>query len=55
MFKTIYEGEGLDSSFVLATPGPVLLSEERGLAWLVKAQANNGGFGSGLPRSAGYH
>ncbi|MBK7101257.1 MAG: hypothetical protein IPH63_05635 [Flavobacteriales bacterium] len=47
VFKTIYEGEGLDSSFVLATPGPVLLSEERGLAWLVKAQANNGGFGSG--------
>ncbi len=47
VFKTIYEGEGLDPSFILATPQPVLKSEERGLKWLVQAQAANGGFGSG--------
>ncbi|MFZ1397218.1 MAG: hypothetical protein WAS33_09995, partial [Candidatus Promineifilaceae bacterium] len=47
VFKTVYEGEGLDPSFVLATPQPVLKSEERGLKWLVQAQAANGGFGSG--------
>jgi hypothetical protein len=47
VFKTVYEGEGLDSSFVLRTPEGVLRSETRGLTWLVKAQANDGGFGSG--------
>lgn len=47
VFKTVYEGEGLDSTFVLATPQAVLRSEQRGLDWLVKAQANNGGFGCG--------
>lgn len=47
VFKTVYEGEGLDSSFVLRTPEPVMRSEERGLEWLVKAQANDGGFGAG--------
>jgi hypothetical protein len=47
VFKTVYEGEGLDSNFVLNTPQAVLKSEERGLAWLVQAQANNGGFGCG--------
>ena len=47
VFKTIYEGEGLDPAFILATPQPVLKSEERGLKWLVNAQATNGGFGSG--------
>ncbi|MBX2973591.1 MAG: hypothetical protein KF797_10840 [Flavobacteriales bacterium] len=47
VFKTVYEGEGLDPSFVLATPDNVLRSEQRGLDWLVKAQAGNGGFGCG--------
>ncbi len=47
VFKTVYEGEGLDPGFVLATPAPVLRAEDRGLQWLMKAQANNGGFGSG--------
>lgn len=47
VFKTVYEGEGLDPSFVLATPENVVRSEQRGLDWLVKAQANNGGFGCG--------
>ena len=30
VFKTIYEGEGLDPSFVLKTPAEVLTSETRG-------------------------
>lgn len=47
VFKTVYEGEGLDPSFVLATPENVLRSEQRGLEWLIKAQANDGGFGCG--------
>ncbi len=47
VFKTVFEGEGLDSSFVLRTPETVMHSELRGITWLVKAQANDGGFGSG--------
>lgn len=47
VFKTVYEGEGLDPAFVLATPENVVRAEQRGLDWLVKAQANNGGFGCG--------
>lgn len=47
VFKTVYEGEGLDPAFVLATPENVMRSEQRGLDWLVKAQAQNGGFGCG--------
>jgi hypothetical protein len=48
VFKTVYEGEGLDPSFVLATPEHVLRAEERGLQWLLKAQAGDGGFGCGM-------
>ena len=47
VFKTVYEGEGLDPSFVLQTPENVVKSEKRGLDWLIKAQANDGGFGCG--------
>lgn len=47
VFKTVYEGEGLDPAFVLTTPAPVLKAEERGLQWLVKAQGAGGGFGAG--------
>ena len=47
VFKTVYEGEGLDSSFVLRTPEKVLRSEQRGLEWLVRAQAQDGGYGAG--------
>lgn len=47
VFKTVYEGEGLDPSFVLVTPDNVVRSEQRGLEWLIKAQANDGGFGCG--------
>ena len=47
VFKTVYEAEGLDPSFALQTPENVMRSEKRGLDWLVQAQANDGGFGSG--------
>ncbi len=47
VFMTVYEGVGLDSSFVLRTPENVLLAEQRGLQWLVKAQAQDGGYGAG--------
>ncbi len=47
VFKTVYEGEGLDPAFILETPQAVMLSEQKGLQWLVKAQAGDGGFGAG--------
>lgn len=47
VFKTVYEGEGLDSAFVMKTPAEVLASEDRGYAWLIKAQNNDGGFAAG--------
>ncbi|MBL8000941.1 MAG: hypothetical protein JNL05_03175 [Flavobacteriales bacterium] len=47
VFRTVFEGEGLDTSFILRTLDQVFRSEERGLAWLVKAQAADGGFGAG--------
>ncbi|MBK8498489.1 MAG: hypothetical protein IPL52_06630 [Flavobacteriales bacterium] len=47
VFKTVFEGEGLDSSFVVRAPQAVLAAERRALDWLVKAQANDGGYGAG--------
>lgn len=47
VFMTVYEGAGLDSSFVLRTPEKVGSAEQRGLQWLVKAQAADGGYGAG--------
>ena len=47
VFKTVFEGEGLDSSFVLKAPEKVISAERDALQWLVRAQANDGGFGAG--------
>jgi hypothetical protein len=47
VFRTVYEGQGLDSSFVLRTPDMVFRSEERALDWLVRSQGADGGFGAG--------
>ena len=47
VFKTVYEGEGLDPSFVLKTPSEVLTSENRAYDWMVTAQNNDGGFAAG--------
>jgi hypothetical protein len=47
VFMTVYEGTGLDSSFILATPAKVLQAEQRALNWLVAAQSQDGGYGAG--------
>jgi hypothetical protein len=47
VFKTVYEGEGLDSAFVLKTSAEVLTSENRAYDWLITAQNNDGGFAAG--------
>lgn len=47
VFMTVYEGSGLDSSFILATPAKVLQAEQRALNWLVAAQSQDGGYGAG--------
>src|SRR5690348_4381972 len=47
VFKTLYEGEGLDPNFLVKTPEEVVSSEKRGYDWMVKAQNNDGGFAAG--------
>lgn len=47
VFMTVYEGDGLDSAFLLKTPAEVLASENRGLDWLLTAQNRDGGFAAG--------
>lgn len=47
VFKTVYEGEGLDSAFLLKTPAEVLAAEDRAYAWLVRARNNDGGYAAG--------
>jgi hypothetical protein len=47
VFKTVYEGEGVDGEFTMATPARVLQAETKALHWLVKAQGQDGGFGAG--------
>ncbi|HEY0978640.1 MAG TPA: hypothetical protein VGE21_14300 [Flavobacteriales bacterium] len=47
VFKSVFEGEGVDPDFHLRTPDEVFRSEDRGLRWLLKAQLDNGGFGAG--------
>jgi hypothetical protein len=47
VFRTAFEGEGLDQSFYKKIPGRVLSSINRGLDWLDDAQQNDGGWGAG--------
>lgn len=47
VFMTVYEGAGLDSSFILATSATVLRAEDRALQFLVSAQGEDGGYGAG--------
>lgn len=47
VFKTVYEGEGLDTNFVVKTPSQVLAAEDRAYTWLIQAQNNDGGFAAG--------
>ena len=47
VFKTVYEGEGLDPEFVLATPATVLAAQDQAFSWMMQAQNADGGFGAG--------
>jgi hypothetical protein len=47
VFMTVYEGVGLDSGFAVRTPERVLQAEQRGMQWLIRAQAADGGYGAG--------
>ncbi|MBY0434542.1 MAG: hypothetical protein K2U26_10565 [Cyclobacteriaceae bacterium] len=47
VFRTVMGEENSDSSFVYFTPQKALVSIDRGLAWIAKAQAQNGGWGAG--------
>ena len=53
VFKTVYEGEGLDPNFVLKTPAEVLASEGKAYDWMAKAQNDDGGFASGTHANQG--
>ena len=47
VFKTVFEGEGLDPNFTVKTPAEVLVSEGRAYDWMAKAQNQDGGFAAG--------
>ncbi len=47
VFKTVFEGEGLDPDFILPTPAAVAASQDRAYAWIIQAQNADGGFGAG--------
>ena len=47
VFLTVYEGEGLDSAFIMTTSNEVLTAENRGYDWMSSAQNNDGGFAAG--------
>lgn len=47
VFKTVFEGEDIDSNFVYKTPAKVATSMEDALTWINKAQLKNGGWGAG--------
>lgn len=47
IFKTSFEGSGIDKDFYYKIPGKVLSSIDHGLEWLQAAQNNDGGWGAG--------
>lgn len=47
VFKTVYEGEGLDPNFNVKTPAQVVASESKAYDWMVSAQNQDGGFAAG--------
>ncbi len=48
VFKTAFEGEGVESEPIYLAPEKVTRSIDDGLDWLSDAQAPNGGYGAGL-------
>ncbi len=53
VFKTVFEGEGLDPHFTVKTPAEVLASQGRAYDWMVKAQNQDGGFAAGTHANQG--
>jgi hypothetical protein len=53
VFKTLYEGEGIDPSFQLKTPAEVLASQGRAYDWMATAQNQDGGFAAGTHANQG--
>ena len=47
VFKTVFEGEGLDPNFTVKTPAEVLTSQGKAFDWMVGAQNQDGGFAAG--------
>ncbi len=47
VFKTVFEGEGLDPNFTVKTPAEVLSSQGKAYDWMLKAQNQDGGFAAG--------
>jgi len=47
VFKTAFEGEGLDKGFYYKIPGKVMASINHGLDWISEAQQKDGGWGAG--------
>lgn len=53
VFKTAFEGEGLDNDFFHPIPQKVMTSMQKGLDWIDDAQQNDGGWGAGSNRNQG--
>lgn len=53
VFKTVFEGEFLDSNFVYQTPQKVTVSVKSALTFLGRAQHQNGGWGAGSHANQG--
>ncbi|MFK7756547.1 MAG: hypothetical protein AB8B53_06410 [Flavobacteriales bacterium] len=53
VFKTVFEGEGIEDEFYLPMSDEVQKICNAGLEWLVKAQHESGGFGAGSHSNQG--
>ena len=53
VFKTVFEGEFLDSNFVYQTPQKVTVSVKSALTFLGRSQHQNGGWGAGSHANQG--
>lgn len=47
VFKTVFEGEGVDPNFTVKTPAEVITSQDKAYDWMVQAQNQDGGFAAG--------
>ena len=53
VFKTVFEGEGLDPNFAVKTPAQVVVSQDKAFDWMIKAQNQDGGFAAGTHANQG--